>query len=86
MLWDYCHSEVIVMERMNGVPIAQTRATQNLGVDLRQLARDGVTFVLHPGLSGQFFRTDMHPAIFKSASSRPHWGAISRWTLALWAL
>lgn len=61
MLWDYCHSEVIVMERMNGVPIAQTERLKNLGVDLRQLARDGVTLFFTQVFRDGFFHADMHP-------------------------
>src|SRR3954469_7157472 len=43
MVWDYCHPDVMVMERMKGVPISQLERLVDAGVDLRQLARDGVT-------------------------------------------
>ena len=43
MFWDFCHPEVIVMERMTGVPIAQMDRLRAAGVDIPKLARDGVT-------------------------------------------
>src|SRR5205085_11405230 len=43
MYWDLVHPEVIVMERMKGVPISQTERLVAAGVHLPQLARDGVT-------------------------------------------
>jgi ubiquinone biosynthesis protein len=61
MLWDYCHPEVIVMERMNGVPISQTERLRQAGVDIRQLARDGVTIFFTQVFRDGFFHADMHP-------------------------
>jgi ubiquinone biosynthesis protein len=61
MLWDFCHPEVIVMERMNGVPISQTERLRAAGVDLRQLARDGVTIFFTQVFRDGFFHADMHP-------------------------
>ncbi len=61
MLWDYCHPEVIVMERMNGVPISQMERLGQAGVDVRQLARDGVTIFFTQVFRDGFFHADMHP-------------------------
>jgi ubiquinone biosynthesis protein len=61
MHWDYCHTEVIVMERMKGVPISQTARLVEAGVDLRQLARDGVTIFFTQVFRDGFFHADMHP-------------------------
>ena len=61
MFWDYCHPEVIVMERMRGVPISQTERLREAGVDLRQLARDGVTIFFTQVFRDGFFHADMHP-------------------------
>ncbi|HEX4511277.1 MAG TPA: AarF/UbiB family protein, partial [Burkholderiaceae bacterium] len=43
MVWQYCTSRVMVMERMSGVPISQVARLQAAGVDIPRLARDGVT-------------------------------------------
>jgi ubiquinone biosynthesis protein len=55
MLWDYCTVDVLVMERMYGVPISQVDRLRAAGVDIPKLARDGVTIFFHPGLSRRFF-------------------------------
>lgn len=61
MFWDYCHPEVIVMERMTGVPISQIDRLREAGVDLKQLARDGVTIFFTQVFRDGFFHADMHP-------------------------
>ncbi|HSV46532.1 MAG TPA: ubiquinone biosynthesis regulatory protein kinase UbiB [Ramlibacter sp.] len=61
MVWDFCHSDVIVMERMNGVPINQLDRLTQAGVDLRRLARDGVTIFFTQVFRDGFFHADMHP-------------------------
>ena len=61
MYWDFVHPEVMVMERMNGVPISQVERLQAAGVDLRQLARDGVTIFFTQVFRDGFFHADMHP-------------------------
>ncbi len=61
MHWDYCHPEVIVMERMNGVPISQVERLREAGVDLKRLSRDGVTLCFTQVFRDGFFHADMHP-------------------------
>ncbi|MDB5871377.1 MAG: ubiB [Ramlibacter sp.] len=61
MLWDYCHPDVIVMERMYGVPISQYERLRQAGVDIKQLARDGVTIFFTQVFRDGFFHADMHP-------------------------
>ncbi len=61
MFWDYCHPEVIVMQRMNGVPISQLDRLKQAGVDIPKLARDGVTIFFTQVFRDGFFHADMHP-------------------------
>jgi ubiquinone biosynthesis protein len=61
MVWDFCHSDVIVMERMYGVPISQTDKLRAAGVDIKKLARDGVTIFFTQVFRDGFFHADMHP-------------------------
>jgi len=61
MFWDLCHEEVIVMERMKGVPIAQLDRLRAAGVDIPKLARDGVTIFFTQVFRDGFFHADMHP-------------------------
>ena len=61
MIWDFCHNDVIVMERMNGVPISQVDRLRAAGVDIPKLARDGVTIFFTQVFRDGFFHADMHP-------------------------
>ncbi|MDB5848806.1 MAG: ubiquinone biosynthesis regulatory protein kinase UbiB [Rhodoferax sp.] len=61
MFWDFCATEVIVMERMVGIPISQTERLRAAGVDFSQLARDGVTIFFTQVFRDGFFHADMHP-------------------------
>ncbi len=61
MFWDYCMTEVIVMERMTGVPISQVDRLLAAGVDIPKLARDGVTIFFTQVFRDGFFHADMHP-------------------------
>ena len=61
VFWDFCHEEVMVMERMNGVPINQVDTLRAAGVDIPKLARDGVTIFFTQVFRDGFFHADMHP-------------------------
>ena len=61
MFWDYCATEVIVMQRMTGVPISQIERLHAAGVDIPKLARDGVTIFFTQVFRDGFFHADMHP-------------------------
>ena len=61
MFWDYCATEVIVMQRMTGVPISQVERLRAAGVDIPKLARDGVTIFFTQVFRDGFFHADMHP-------------------------
>ncbi|WKB52165.1 ubiquinone biosynthesis regulatory protein kinase UbiB [Eleftheria terrae] len=61
MIWDLCTEQVIVMERMKGVPISQVQRLREAGVDIKKLARDGVTIFFTQVFRDGFFHADMHP-------------------------
>lgn len=61
MLWDYCTTDVLVMERMHGLPISQVDKLREAGVDIPKLARDGVTIFFTQVFRDGFFHGDMHP-------------------------
>ena len=61
MVWDLCTQGVIVMERMNGVPISLVQRLRDAGVDIPKLARDGVTSFFTQVFRDGFFHADMHP-------------------------
>jgi ubiquinone biosynthesis protein len=61
MHWDYCMPDVMVMQRMKGVPISHTQRLRDAGVDMKKLARDGVTIFFTQVFRDGFFHADMHP-------------------------
>ncbi|HJU70769.1 MAG TPA: ubiquinone biosynthesis regulatory protein kinase UbiB [Paucimonas sp.] len=61
MYWDYCSSNVIVMERMRGIPISQIDRLVAEGVDLKKLSREGVEIFFTQVFRDGFFHADMHP-------------------------
>lgn len=61
MVWDFCMPNVMVMQRMHGVPISQIPRLRDAGVDIRKLARDGVTIFFTQVFRDGFFHADMHP-------------------------
>ena len=61
MVWELCTRDVIVMERMNGIPVSQKQRLMDAGVDIPKLARDGVTIFFTQVFRDGFFHADMHP-------------------------
>jgi len=59
--WDWCHKEVMVMERMTGTPISQVDALRAQGIDIPKLAAAGVTIFFTQVFRDGFFHADMHP-------------------------
>ncbi|NBO03124.1 MAG: ubiquinone biosynthesis regulatory protein kinase UbiB [Betaproteobacteria bacterium] len=74
MFWDFCHTDVLVMERMNGVPISQVDRLREEGVDIPKLARDGVTIFFTQVFRDGFFHADMHPGNIFVAAEGPNKG------------
>jgi len=61
MHWDYCTAEVIVMQRMYGMPVSQVDSLRNAGVDIPKLAANGVEIFYTQVFRDGFFHADMHP-------------------------
>jgi ubiquinone biosynthesis protein len=61
MHWDYCRGNVIVMERMAGIPIGRIDELRAAGIDLKKLSRDGVEIFFTQVFRDGFFHADMHP-------------------------
>jgi ubiquinone biosynthesis protein len=61
MYWDYCATEVMTMQRMNGVPINQIDKLKAAGVNLKKLASDGIIIFYSQVFRHGFFHADMHP-------------------------
>jgi ubiquinone biosynthesis protein len=74
MIWDYCTPTVMVMERMKGVPISQIQRLRDAGVDIKKLARDGVTIFFTQVFRDGFFHADMHPGNIQVSLDPAHFG------------
>ena len=59
--WDWTASEVLVMERMAGIPIGRMDALEAAQVDRKALARAGVEIFFTQVFRDGFFHADMHP-------------------------
>lgn len=59
--WSYCRTNVMVMERISGIPISNIDALRESGIDLKELARRGVEIFFTQVFQHNFFHADMHP-------------------------
>ena len=59
--WDYCATEVMVMQRMSGTPISQVAQLRSQGIDIKRLATAGVEIFFTQVFRDGFFHADMHP-------------------------
>lgn len=67
--WDYCRKDVMVMERIRGVPVSDLKTLRALGVDLKLLSERGVETFFTQVFRHNFFHADMHPGnVFIDAS------------------
>jgi ubiquinone biosynthesis protein len=77
--WEYCSQNVLVMERVYGIPVADTEALRAANIDMKQLAERGVEIFFTQVFRDSFFHADMHPGnIFVSTAtpSSPQYIAI----------
>ena len=59
--WQYCSTEVMVMERMHGTPVSAVAEMHAQGIDIPKLARVGVEIFFTQVFRDGFFHADMHP-------------------------
>jgi ubiquinone biosynthesis protein len=59
--WDYCRVNVMVMERIHGVPISDMARLRAAGTDFKKLAENGVRIFFTQVFRHNFFHADMHP-------------------------
>ncbi|HEY9099874.1 MAG TPA: ubiquinone biosynthesis regulatory protein kinase UbiB [Thiobacillus sp.] len=59
--WDYCGRDVMVMDRMDGIPVSQIERLHESGVDIPKLAATGVEIFFTQVFRDGFFHADMHP-------------------------
>ena len=59
--WQWTSKQVMVMERIHGVPIDDVAQLQALNVDMKKLAERGVEIFFKQVFVDNFFHADMHP-------------------------
>ncbi|MGI9307743.1 MAG: ubiquinone biosynthesis regulatory protein kinase UbiB [Gammaproteobacteria bacterium] len=59
--WDFCRPEIMVMERIHGIPISHMDALRRAGADIPKLAANGVEIFFTQVFRHNFFHADMHP-------------------------
>ena len=71
VFWPYCRRDVMVMERISGIPISDVKALRHAGIDLQRLSERGVEIFFTQVFRHNFFHADMHPGnIFVAADGR----------------
>jgi ubiquinone biosynthesis protein len=69
VFWDYTHRNVMVMERIRGIPVTDLATLRAKEVDLKVLGERGVEIFFTQVFRDSFFHADMHPGnIFVDAS------------------
>jgi ubiquinone biosynthesis protein len=59
--FDLCRTNVMVMERIRGIPIGDVARLRELGTDMRKLSENGVAIFFTQVFRHNFFHADMHP-------------------------
>jgi len=59
--FDYCRPDVLVMERVYGVPIGQVEELHKRNVNMQKLSESGVEIFFTQVFKHNFFHADMHP-------------------------
>jgi ubiquinone biosynthesis protein len=59
--WDYCKTRVMVMERIEGIPVSDIDQLKQHKINLEVLSRKGVEVFFTQVYQNNFFHADMHP-------------------------
>jgi len=59
--WDYCRPQVLVQERIYGVPISDMNSLRAANANIKRLAENGVEIFFTQVFRHNFFHADMHP-------------------------
>jgi ubiquinone biosynthesis protein len=68
--WDYCKSRVMVIERIQGIPVSNIAQLKAHNINLEVLSRKGVEVFFTQVYRNNYFHADMHPGnIFVSTEN-----------------
>ena len=77
--WDYCRPEVLVQERIYGIPISDMDALREAGANIQVLAENGVEIFFTQVFRHNFFHADMHPGnifVITTDPNKPKYAAV----------
>lgn len=77
--WDLCRPEVLVQERIYGIPISDMEALREAGANIQVLAENGVEIFFTQVFRHNFFHADMHPGnifVITTDPERPKYAAV----------
>ncbi len=69
--WDLCRPQVLVMERIYGVPVTDMKRLAEQRTDMKQLAERGVEIFFTQVFRDSFFHADMHPGNIFVSTHQP---------------
>ncbi len=77
--WDFCRPEVMVQERIYGIPISDMDALREAGTNIKLLAENGVEIFFTQVFRHNFFHADMHPGnifVIVTDPAKPKYAAV----------
>ncbi len=77
--WDFCRPEILVQERVYGIPIGDMEALRAAGTNIQALAENGVEIFFSQVFRHNFFHADMHPGnifVIVDDPERPKYAAV----------
>ncbi len=77
--WDYSTNNILVMERIHGIPVTHMDELRAQGTNIELLAKRGVEIFFTQVFEHNFFHADMHPGnifVSKETPSQPKYIAI----------
>ena len=77
--WDFCRPEVLVQERIHGIPISDMDALRAAGANIQVLAENGVEIFFTQVFRHNFFHADMHPGnifVIVTDPEKPKYAAV----------
>ena len=69
--WDYCKSRVMVIERIQGIPVSDIAQLKAHNINLEVLSRKGVEVFFTQVYQNNYFHADMHPGNIFVSSENP---------------
>jgi len=70
--WDYTLQNVMVIERIKGIPVSNIETLKQQGMNLKHLAEAGVEIFFTQVFRDNFFHADMHPGNIFVDPSKPN--------------